>query len=178
MAVHARQAFHVPDAGGDHADGAVGSDAEDLAIAIVAPAAGAHVERVVAAGGDPAWPMQPCGDDGEDAGVQAADAARLLLDDEQAALGIESEAGRSIECGRRHRDHAARADAIDDAAATVGHVAHAAGGDGDTGQLVTAVDDRVEGRERGDCLLGVRGRGQEQRERHRGPRARHRPLPA
>src|SRR5688572_15712126 len=92
VTVHARQAFHVVDAGGYHRHAAVGNAADAAAVR----AGDAHVEHTVRRGGDPPGLVQAGRDHGQAARLEAQDASQGLFDDEHATVAVDGKAGGPI----------------------------------------------------------------------------------
>src|SRR2546425_1896851 len=91
-------------------------------------------------------------------GFETQDSSRALLRDEERAVAVQGGAGGAHEPGSRTARRATRGQSIDDARPTVGDVARAVRGHGDADQLVAPVEDGLDGRERGDRLVGARRR--------------------
>src|SRR3989441_8924848 len=91
-------------------------------------------------------------------GFETQDSSRALLRDEEPAAAVEGEAGGAIEPGSRTAQPATRGQSIDDAGPAVRDVKGAVRGYGDADQLVAPLEDGLDGRERGDRLVGARRR--------------------
>ncbi|PYM43040.1 MAG: hypothetical protein DME12_05470 [Candidatus Rokuibacteriota bacterium] len=158
--VDAQEAFEPSDACGDGRETAVGSESEDHAALIGVEtigrdeAMGADVQAPVGGDGQPARALDAGRQDSQRPGVfETQDAPRVLLRDEEPAPAVEGETGGAIEPGGRSAQRAARGESIDDAGPTVGDVARALRGHGDTDQLVAPLEDGLDRRERGDRLV-------------------------